>query len=404
MNAGDFWSDFAFDYILDERALSADLIAIEGYKLAALNLVLPPEWSSQLNRMNRVRAVHGTTAIEGNPLSAAEVARQIDLAEQSAAPAAAEPLSREQLQIRNAAQAQEWVRERFAPGRPPAAMADLLTMHRMVTQGSDEGHNLPGRLRAYPVTVGSPELGGIHSGAPHETLAALLAEFINFIHSRRFQENHPVVKGLLAHFFLVTIHPFGDGNGRVSRLLEAGLFFQSGYNVHGFYGLSNYFYRNAAEYKRRLQESRRRKPFDLLPFIGFGVQGFAAELGGINNFVKNKFNRTLYRQMMDACRHSRSSARRRTLRDREHGLLTFLLAETEPQDPFSEMASRPLTLSELAATPYVRETYRRVSQRTFIRELTRLAAAGFIRLTPGGRDADPVIEPDFGAIARYPSR
>lgn len=403
MNARDFWENFAFDYVLEERALSADLIAIEGYKLAALNLVLPPEWSSQLNRMNRVRAVHGTTAIEGNPLSAAEVARQIDLVEQSDASAAAAPLSREQLQIRNAAQAQEWVKERFAPGQFPAALADLLTMHRMVTQGSDEGHNLPGQLRAYPVTVGSPELGGIHSGAPYETLNALLAEFIDFIHSRRFRENHPVVKGLLAHFFLVTIHPFGDGNGRVSRLLEAGLLFQSEYNVHGFYGLSNYFYRNASEYKRRLQESRQSKPFDLLPFIGFGVRGFAMELGGINNFVKNKFNRTLYRQMMDASRRSRWSARRRTLNDREYGLLIFLLAETEPHDPFSETASRPLTLSELLAAQYVRGAYRQVSQRTFIRELTRLAAAGFIRLTPGGRNADTVIEPDFGAIAKYPA-
>ena len=403
MNAKDFWEDFAFDYVLAERALSADLIAIEGYKLAALNLVLPPEWSSQLNRMNRVRAVHGTTAIEGNPLSAAEVERQIDLVEQAAAPVAAERLSREQLQIRNAAQAQEWVRERFAPGQSPATLSDLLTMHRMVTQGSDEGPNRPGQLRAYPVTVGSPELGGIHSGAPYETLDALLAEFINFIHSRRFRENHPVVKGLLAHFFLVTIHPFGDGNGRVSRLLEAGLLFQDEYNVHGFYGLSNYFYRNAAEYKRRLQESRRRKPFDLLPFIGFGVKGFAAELGGINNFVKNKFNRTLYRQMMDASRRSRWSARRRTLNDREYSLLTFLLAETEPQDPFSETASRQLKLSELLESQYVRGAYRQVSQRTFVRELSRLAAAGFIRFMPGGYSADAAIKLDFGAIARYPA-
>ena len=403
MNARDFWADFAFDYILEERDLAADLIAIEGYKLAALNLVLPPEWSGQLNRMNRVRAVHGTTAIEGNPLSPAEVERQIDLVEQSDFPAAAGELSREQLQIRNAAQAQEWVRERFAPGTAPATLTDLRTMHRMVTQGSDEGHNRPGRFRAYPVTVGSPELGGIHSGAPYETLDDLMAGFIRFIHSRRFRENPPVVKGLLAHFFLVTIHPFGDGNGRVSRLLEAGILFQSEYNVHGFYGLSNYFYRNAAEYMRRLQESRRSQPFDLLPFIGFGVKGFAAELGGINNFVKNKFNRTLYRQMMEAGRRSRWSARRRTLNDREYGLLTFLLAETEPGDPFSEAASRPLRLSALLESQYVRGTYRQVSQRTFVRELHRLAAAGFIRFMPGVRSGDAVLELDFGAIAKYPA-
>lgn len=403
MNAKDFWDGFAFDYALDERALSADLIAVEGYKLAALNLVLPPEWSGQLNRLNRVRAVHGTTAIEGNPLSEAEVARQIDLVEQSDSPAAAGQLSREQLQVRNSAQAQEWVRRRFAPGTVPADLSDLLTMHRIVTQGSDERHNTPGQLRAYPVTVGSPAMGGVHSGAPHEILGELLERFGGFINSRRFWENHPVVKALLAHFFLVTIHPFGDGNGRVSRLLEAGILFQSEYNVHGFYGLSNYFYRNETEYKRLLQSCRQGKPFDLLTFISFGVKGFAEELSGINSFVKNKFNRTLYRQMLEGCRRSRLSARRKVLNDREYGLLTFLLTETEPLDPFSEVASRQLTLSALLESQYVLGTYHRVSHRTFIRELIRLAEAGFIRFIQEGRGFAPVIELDFGAVAKYPA-
>lgn len=403
MDARDFWDDFTFDYVLDERELSADLIAVEGYKLAALNLVLPPEWSGQLNRLNRIRAVHGTTAIEGNPLSEAEVERQIDLVEQLDSPAAAGQLSREQLQVRNSAQAQEWVRRRFAPGTDPAAWSDLLTMHRIVTQGSDEGHNIPGQLRAYPVNVGSPDMGGVHSGAPHETLGELMERFGGFINSRRFRENHPVVKALLAHFFLVTIHPFGDGNGRVSRLPEAGILFQSEYNVHGFYGLSNYFYRNETEYKRRLQSCRQGKPFDLLPFISFGVKGFAEELSGINTFVKNKFNRTLYRQMIEECRRSRLSARRRVLNDREYGLLTFLLMETEPLDPFSVVASRQITLSELLESQYVRGTYLSVSHRTFVRELIRLAEAGFIRFIQEGRGFDPVIELDFGAVARYPA-
>jgi hypothetical protein len=72
------WKDFEFDYILDRQEIFEDLISIEGYKQAALNLVLPPEWRNQLDRLNRVRAVYGTTAVEGNPLSEAEVARQIE--------------------------------------------------------------------------------------------------------------------------------------------------------------------------------------------------------------------------------------------------------------------------------------------------------------------------------------
>ena len=74
-----FWDDFEFDYNLDMQEVFLEMVAIEGYKQAALNLVLPPEWRIQLDRLNRVRAVHGTTALEGNPLSEAEVDIQIQI-------------------------------------------------------------------------------------------------------------------------------------------------------------------------------------------------------------------------------------------------------------------------------------------------------------------------------------
>ena len=402
MDAKQFWDDFAFEYLLDEPSLFTDLISIEGYKQAALNLVLPAEWSNQLDRLNRVRAVHGTTALEGNPFSEAEVGLQIANSEQ---PEMTRQPSKEQLQIRNADRAQEWVRQRFVPGTSPANPGDLLTMHRMITRQSDEGHNVPGQLRTDSVNVGSPDMGGIHYGAPHENLGGLIEEFIGFINSRRFQQNHPVVKALLAHFFLVTIHPFGDGNGRVSRLLEAGILFQSEYNVHGFYGLSNYFYRNEAEYKRLLQDCRRGKPFDVSPFIKFGVKGFAEELTGINNFVKAKLNRLVYRQMISQNNRKRLGPRRRVLNDREYNLLTFLLAETEPIDPFSASPSRQITLSELLESQYVKGAYSQVAPRTLRRELVRLAAAGFIKFTRDSQNAaltGSLVELDFGASAKHP--
>ncbi len=78
------WERFSYDYHLDLTAdtLLRHVITIEAYKEAALNLVLPPEWRTQLDRLNRVRAVYGTTALEGNPLSEAEVSHQMDLLDQ----------------------------------------------------------------------------------------------------------------------------------------------------------------------------------------------------------------------------------------------------------------------------------------------------------------------------------
>ena len=71
------WQLFQFDYQLRLDDQRSELIQIEAYREAALNLVLPPDWREQLDQLNRVRAVHGTTALEGNPLSEAAVREQI---------------------------------------------------------------------------------------------------------------------------------------------------------------------------------------------------------------------------------------------------------------------------------------------------------------------------------------
>ena len=391
------WRRFAFECRLRMESLSAELIRIEAYKEAALNLVLPPDWRAQLDQLNRVRAVHGTTALEGNPLSEAEVRQQMDLLASDAAPSATQ--STEQRQVRNAGLAQDWVRDRFTPSGPSLRHTDILHLHRLITEGSDERDNAPGQLRTHPVVVGTEALGGVHRGAPPQDVPRLMEGFEEFMNSRRLTSQHAVVRALLGHFFLVTIHPFGDGNGRVSRLVEAGILYQGGYNVFGFYGLSNYFYRHGDEYKRLLQHSRRIQPFDLDAFVAFGVRGFAAELKGINNFIKAKLNRTVYRTTLVRALNQRAGVRRRVLNRREYSLLEFLLQETEPTDPFADEPSLKIKFSELIRAPYVLGVYRNVTTRTFQRELMRLASNGFIKFA--AHEREPVVEIDFGAIGKY---
>lgn len=390
------WARFRFAWRL-EGNFTADLIRIEAYREAALNLVLPPRWSRQLDELNRIRAVHGTTALEGNPLSEAAVREQLRLqAESSTLPA---PERQEQRQVRNAGLAQAWVRQRFAPESPPLQSSDIQKMHELLTRGSDERDNDPGRLRTHEVTVGTEAAGGIHRGAPHKDLPRLMDEFTAFVGSRECEAQHPVIRALLAHFFLVTLHPFGDGNGRVSRLVEAGILFQGRYNVHGSYGLSNWFYRHGDEYRSLLQRSRRAQPFDLTEFVAFGIGGFRSELKGINDFLKTKMNRVIYRDMLTRALNQREGARRRVLNQREYGLLDFLVKATEPSDPFSEKPSRELALSDLLEDPYIRTVYRKVTRRTLHRELMRLSARNFIRFVrPSGRW---IVELDFRAIEKY---
>ena len=394
------WDNFKFDYRYEVNDLIGHIIAIEAYKEAALNLVLPPDWSEKLDRLNRIRAVYGTTALEGNPLSEAEVAHQLDLVFDSPATNNVK-LTQEQLQIRNSGNAQAWVRLRFAPEHGPLTLEDIFKMHEMVTDESDTVNNAPGKLRTFSVQVGTEDMGGVHIGAPTADLPELMKGFIEFVNSRKMTSLHPVIQALLAHFFLVTIHPFGDGNGRVSRLLEAGILFRRDYNVHGFYGLSNYFYRNGTKYKTLLQESRRSCPFDVTAFLGFGAEGFATELKGINSFIKTKLNRVVYRTMLVRAFNKRVGERRRLLNQREYNLLDFLITETEPIDPFSEVPSRKIKFVDLFKSPYVQGAYRKFSPRTFLRELLRLADLGFIVFQREESGKESNIQLNFAAIGKY---
>jgi len=211
------WSSFSFEVRFDADALREDLINIEAYRLSLNQLHLPKEWKADLQRLYIVRAVHGTTAIEGNPLSEKEVFFQLA---QGSPNGRSDQVHR---QTENAAEAFRWVERNFTATRP-FGLEDILTIHKLLTTASDEHENHPGRLRdwGHYVTVGSPQLGGVHRAPPGgEVTRQLVEKFLEFINSRHFSHLPVAVQALVAHFYFVTLHPFGNGNGRTN-----GCFFQ----------------------------------------------------------------------------------------------------------------------------------------------------------------------------------
>lgn len=101
------------------------------------------------------------------------------------------------------------------------SIKDILEIHRRVL-----GHVDPiegGQFRRTQVYVGGhipPGPGDIHY---------LMEEFASWLNSERAIRLHPVRYAALAHYKLVHIHPFSDGNGRTSRLLMNMILMQAGY-------------------------------------------------------------------------------------------------------------------------------------------------------------------------------
>lgn len=85
----------------------------------------------------------------------------------------------------------------------------------------------------------------------------------------------PIRAGILAHRF-VSIHPFGDGNGRTARALATSELWRSGYDMRGFLSLEeNYMADLRADYDG-LQMGLPVNFYedDMIPTIRFGWSSF----------------------------------------------------------------------------------------------------------------------------------
>jgi hypothetical protein len=75
----------------------------------------------------------------------------------------------------------------------------------------------------------SPTLpdGRIHAYAPVADVIPEMGRLIDELRSESFLAAHPVLQAAYAHYAYVSIHPFADGNGRVSRALSSVFLYRS---------------------------------------------------------------------------------------------------------------------------------------------------------------------------------
>lgn len=71
------------------------------------------------------------------------------------------------------------------------------------------------------------------------------------------QNVDPVLKAAIAHLWFVTIHPFEDGNGRISRALSDMLLARSDEQPHRFYSMSSQIRKERNSYYNILEKTQR---------------------------------------------------------------------------------------------------------------------------------------------------
>lgn len=71
------------------------------------------------------------------------------------------------------------------------------------------------------------------------------------------QEIDPVLKAAIAHFWFVTIHPFDDGNGRISRTITDLFLARADEMPHRFYSMSAEIRKQRKSYYDILEKSQK---------------------------------------------------------------------------------------------------------------------------------------------------
>jgi Fic family protein len=182
-------------------AKTIDLVARIAEKLGELRTSGEYNRNLRLRKINRLRSIQSSLAIENNTLSLEQVTDIIDGKKVLGFP-------HEIQEVKNAHQAYEYLFK-----YDPYQVKDFLKAHKLMTAGlvKDAGH-----FRSHGVGV-FEGARLIHAGAGYQFVPQLIADLFAWA---KKSDMHPLIKSSVVHFEIEFIHPFMDGNGRIGRLWQ----------------------------------------------------------------------------------------------------------------------------------------------------------------------------------------
>lgn len=195
--------------------LSESLARLTEKALAWKASDLPRALTDSLEQKLIIELTHGSTAIEGNTLTLRETQLLI---EEGITPAGSKRL-REIYETLNHHRAVNYLCSAVAKGEE-CTERSLQDIHRLIMSGIDE--HAAGEYRTSRVMVTGAPLQPIRPELVSTAMSGLFAAI-------SVSNIHPVLLAAEAHYRLVKIHPYYDGNGRTARLMMNWILLSRGY-------------------------------------------------------------------------------------------------------------------------------------------------------------------------------
>lgn len=218
---------------------------IESARAVVDVLPLPPDRMLWLRQAARQRATRNSTRIEGNTLNSVEVGQAVV--------AVGKSQTEMQQEVRNYWRALEWIEEQLEAHR---ALSEefICELHCIVLVRGHGRRGTRSQYRTGECPVVDSATRRIDYGPPKpEDIPKLMEDLVDWWKCAAAAElPGPLRAGLLAHRF-VSIHPFGDGNGRTARALATTELWRAGYDMRGFLSLEEHYIADLQAYYDSLQ-------------------------------------------------------------------------------------------------------------------------------------------------------
>lgn len=224
-------------------------------------------WLGQLRRQARAESVESSVSIEGFRVAARDAVALVAGDEQP------DPEDESGLAVASYARAMDHVGTMAID--PHFRWSDRVILDLHFDACVFQRDRAPGLWRTGPTLVTAPGGGPepAYTGPEAEDVPGLMGEIVDWLNDGDL-DAHVVVRAAMAHLHVVSAHPFGDGNGRISRIVQSLVLARAGVLAPELSSIEEYLGGNTGAYYRVLQQvqgGRYQPERDAAPWVRFCV-------------------------------------------------------------------------------------------------------------------------------------
>ena len=194
------------------------------------------------------------------------------------------PKDRSQRMIANNYAAMQVIRERIDEPLTPGLIKDI---HMTIVDGLMDNPSSAGEFRKDDSVAIRSVYEDItyHVPVGHEKIDDMIDSLCTFANQRT--GGHPIVKAIVLHYALAYIHPFLDGNGRVSRSLFYWYCMKNGYPMVQYLSISKVIRKHRQGYDLAYLYSET-DDNDITYFIRYNLKAILESIGLFESYLKKR--------------------------------------------------------------------------------------------------------------------